>query len=480
MRRLSAIFIICAVVLFSNLFCYADEQFDLKRDLPLAMKYETNNEQEQLDAFIAGTEAILAEQQLNINTLSSVYYLGYAYAGSFDGISLKRSMSFNMKYPLNAPIYKSEIYKGYYRLRTEKLLKQYSITQTFDYGNFTKTSRLEFDKYMMIAVKSEAVRRNLMVLLQEKLMDKLVELEPSKRKAFQDEIYSLGMPENSRLYQDYLYQVYEYGIRVELINQMLEINSEKLAKLAHDTAIRITAEKNGKLLLQYKNAESNVENLQVLNAVTEDHGYNGITVLSELYGRQDCRLVFMEDAGYEYKIDMDKALGAISSDDEGYLQLKLDSLLVQNQADIEGSNQPDAAEEKEAKLREEQIKALEAAYKSKAVEAQAIIKELNRYSIYLELKNQGINNYFTRKFESDKKSWKATLEAKLNSFGPGGMADFAVFIKQFVLASRNELGQSDREKALIARFRNSVVQFRQPDDSSVWVTNMLYNLKYMK
>lgn len=480
MRKLFAIFAACAVILYGLLFCFADEQISIGKDLPLAMKYETKQGQENLRDFEGKAYFMLAEQQLNLNLLSSIYYMGYAYGGSFDGASLERALSWQDSVTLNAPIYKSEIYNGYFKLRTDKLLKQDGISEAFDYGELCKAARQDFDNYIKSAIKSEADGAKLVILLQERLTDKLVELEPGKRKAALDEIYSLRLPANKALCNDYLYQAFEYGVRAETLDRMLEINKEKLHKLSGLVYVRITAERSGQLWLKDRASQTDAEVTHILNTANEGQSFNGLVVLEELCGQKDSCLVFKDVNDNEYVIDISEALKAISVDDKGLLLLKLDDLLNQSPAKALSQSQPEVGGGKEANQADEKIKVLETAYSSKAAEAQAIVKELNRYSIYLELKNKGITNSFTGRFEADKKSWKAAMDARLSKFGPGGMADFAAYIKQFVLASRSELGQSDKGRMLTARFRNSIAQFKQPDDSSLWITDMLYNLKYMK
>jgi hypothetical protein len=480
MRKLLAIFMISVIALYGILLCYADEQVSIQKDLPLAMKFETKLFQDKLGDFNKEWEVTLAEQQANLDVLGLLYYVGYTNSGSFDGRSLKRAMELKKGLSMDAPIYKSELFKGYYQLRAEELKKQYSTSWPSDGDTFARQARLEFDNYMKSAIKDETARNKLVVMLQERLMDKLVELKPVERKAVLDEIYSLRLPSNASLCNDYIYQVFEYGARIQAVNQMLEANKEQLAKLARGVAVSITAEQNGRLLLQYVDSQNMPQSLQIFNTLPDGKSFKGFTILGELYGISEGKLLFIGADNKEYTIDMNNAWGAVDIDDTGHLQLKLDGLLEANQPESGETVLPSTAQSSEDNPSAEQLKALKASYNSKASEAQAIIKELNRYSMYLELKNKGISNTFTKKFEKEKKNWKAALDSRLNRFGPGGMADFAAYIKQFVLASRSELGQTDQGRLLTARFRNSIIQFRQADDSSVWITDMLYNIKYMK
>ncbi|MDF2532440.1 MAG: hypothetical protein K0Q65_2021 [Clostridia bacterium] len=71
------------------------------------------------------------------------------------------------------------------------------------------------------------------------------------------------------------------------------------------------------------------------------------------------------------------------------------------------------------------------------------------------------------------------MDNKLNTFGIGGMADFMAYIKQFELLDRNPDKQS-AERILIAKFRNSDIQFRTTEEGSLWITNMLYKIRAIK
>lgn len=479
MRKLIAIFIICSTILYGIMLCYADDQGSGPKDLPLASRYETKQALEELNAFTAEAERILAEQKINLDTLGSLYYLGYDYKSSFDGSSLEDSMNWNGHFEADSPIYKSEVYKGYYKLRTEKPLSRYRSSLSFDYEAFIKSARQEFDSYIKSAVKSEAERTKLVILLQEKLTDKLPELETAERKAALDEIYSLRVLEKAALCNDYIYQVFESRVRTEVLMQMLEINKASLGEFASDIAINISAQTRGSLLIKYKNADGTEAVVQILNTAKDDSSYCGFTVLHEFFGKKESSLVFVDSSGQEHIIEMSRALKAISLNDRRYLQLELDGLLEMKEDAVNSPEITEQTEDKNLKL-DEQLKDFEALHSRKAAEAQVIIKELNRYSIYLELKSKNIQNSFTRSFEAQNKQWNAAIEARLKNFGPGGMADFASYIKQFVLLSRSELGQTERGRIITARFRNSVVQFRQPNESSLWITDMLYNLKYMK
>lgn len=480
MRKLIVIFVICAAILYSIMLCYAGEEDSKQIDLPLASKYETKEAQEQLNTFMTEGAGVLTEQQLNLNILEGLNYLGYDYTRSFDGKSLARVMNWSGDYTSAAPIYQSEIYKGYYKIRTEKLLNKYRNTRVFDNAAFVQTARQEFDNYIKATVKNESTRNQLVILLQEKLMDKLIELEPSKRKPVLDEIYSLRLADNAGLCNDYIYQIFERQVRTEALSQMLDINKKELTKLAHNIAVCITTDRSGTLQLQYENSEGEAEKLQILNVIEISDSYRGTISLYELYNKNACSLLFIDSDEQEHKIDINRALAAISLDEEGFLQFKLDGVLEEKNIDIGDSTQTETAAANDKMSAEEKLKTLEAVYLSKASEAQSIVKELNLYTMYLELKNKGISNSFTSKFETEKKAWKASLDLKLNKFGAGGMSDFAAYIKQFVLLSRSELGQSERGKIIVAKFRNSVVQFRQPNDSSLWITDILYSTRYKK
>jgi hypothetical protein len=474
LKKLFLIFTVCVFSLYSVMFCFADLQtkaVDMMEDLPLALKLEAFENQKYLKAYNDQLLSILAEQVQSLNTLNYIYYLG-DYHGNFDGKSLQRCMKWKDEFVENAPLFNSDIYKGYYNIRTEKVLKEYQSSEAFDYASFTKTSRQEFDSYIKAALKDQNSRERLTVLVQSKLEDKLVEQKTDRRAMF-EEILSLRQPANYSKSLDYVFQLFESRVRIQLHRQMVDVNKLKLEKLIKNIGIVITAESRGQLLLQSIDVQSKEKPIQIINVLESEESYRGLTLLSELYGKENYKLIFMEENGTSKEIKLEKAMAAISMDENGNASLDLNKLFIEKQ---------EVAAVKPViniNMNENQLKSLELLYSSKTKASQNIIKELNRYSIYLELKDKKISNTYTRSFEAKKMLWKKDMETKLNAFGTGGMADFMAYIKQFeLLNSRTDKG--NMEKALIAKFRNSDMQFRKTDEGSLWITNMLYKVKCMQ
>jgi hypothetical protein len=418
-------------------------------------------------------QSIIAEQGINLYTLNSIYNSG-SYTGTFDGSSLKKCLDFENRFVENAPLFKSDIYRSYYSLRTAKVLKQYQTSELFNYAAFIKTGRQEFDSYIKGSVKDQSSMAQLTLLLQEKILDKIIELEPLKRKSFLDEALNLGLPANSSKSLDCLYQMFESRARLQLFDQMAEINKQKLQRLNQKIGMVITSEKSGGLLLQNRNSKSKDTKVQIINVLSEEDSYRGLTLLNELYNKQNYKLVFNEKGGRSHEIELEKAIYAIAIDDNGYVHLDLDGLFRE---ETKISENP--APENPAVLNVEanQLKQLELLYSGKSKASGEIVKELNRYNIYLELKDKKISNLYTKDFEASQKIWKKDLDNKLNSFGLGGSADFIAYIKQFELSDRN-LGKQDKVRVLIAKFRNSDIQFRTTEESSIWLTNMLFKIRF--
>ena len=478
MKKLFLIFTICAFSLYSILLSYADvnnNTVNVMEGLPIATSLESTQNIKYINEYNNSLQAIIAEQSINLNTLNSVYYLG-GYGGRFDGGSLKKSFEWDNSFQESAPLFKSDIYKDYYKLRTEKILQKYQTTEVFDYTVFTAAGRQQFDSYIKGTITDQRNMGQLTVLLQGKILDKLIELEPLKRKTLLDETLALGLPINSDINLDYLYQLFESRVRLQMFDQMAETNKEKLEKLSHKIGMVITADKSGNLLLQSKDLQSKGNIVQIINVLQEEEGYRGLNLLQELYGKKNYKLVFNEEKGSSYEIELEKAIDNITIDENGFVNLDLNSLF-EEKPQI-GAN-PISEDPTASNVDENSLKQLERLYLNKTKAAQEIVKELNRYSIYLELENQNITNLYTRGFEAGLKTWKKNMDNKLSSFGVGGMADFMTYIKQFELLDRS-LNKQDKERALIAKFRNSDIQFRTTEEGSIWIINMLYKIRYLK
>lgn len=477
MKKLSLIFILCVLSLFSVLLCYADLQsnaVDIMADLPLAVKFESAESLKSISLYYKQLEAVLAQQRQSLNTLNYIYYLG-AYRGSFGGNSLFQAMKWNNDYEENAPLYMHDIYKGYYSLRTEKVLKQYQTSEFFDYTAFVKNGRPEFDSYIKGILGNLNRKEQLMTLMQSKLADKLIDPLPDK-KSMLDEILSLRQAANSSINLDYTYQLFESRVRLQLHQQMVDANKQKLEKLVKNIRIAITSSKKGQLQLQSMDGGSGDKPIQLINVLEGEEGYRGLISLYELVSKDNVKLVFVEESGAISQIKLVEAIDAIAMDENGAVNLNLDMLFDEKQEPITIETPKDPVPSKSA---ENHLKAAEQLYASKSKAAQGIIKELNRYSIYLELKDKKISNNYTRSFETKQQQWKKDLEVKLTTFGPGGGADFAAYIKQFELLDRKTI-KNEKEKALIAKFRNSDMQFKKTAEGSLWIMKLLYKLKYMQ
>jgi hypothetical protein len=423
-------------------------------------------------------QSIIAEQNINLNKLNTIYYVG-SYNEGFDGGSLKRCLDWNSSFQEGAPLFKSQIYKGYYTLRTQKILRQYQTSEFFDYTGFIKTGKQEFDSYIKGAAKDQKGMGQLNLLLQEKLLDQITLLAPMNRKALLDEVLNLGLPANSVKSLDFLYQLFESRVRLQLFDQMADVNKQKLQKLNLQIGIVITAEKSGKLLLQNKDIKSMDNVVQIINVLEGKESYRGLSLLNELYAKKNYKLVFKEDDGVSHEIELEKAIYAIHLDENNYIHIDLDKLFADEQQISKDSAQANPINSAISYDEAKQLKELEQLYSLKTKDVREIVKELNRYSIYLELKDKGISNLYTKGFEASQKTWKKNLDNKLNTFGIGGMADFIAYIKQFELLDRN-LSNHIEIKGLIARFRNSDIQFRTTEESSIWLTDMLFKIRLIK
>jgi hypothetical protein len=97
----------------------------------------------------------------------------------------------------------------------------------------------------------------------------------------------------------------------------------------------------------------------------------------------------------------------------------------------------------------------------------------------MELKDARVSNLYTKGFEARQKTWKKNLDNKLNTFGIGGSADLIAYVKQFELLDRNP-NKGDKARVLVAKYRNSDIQFRTTQEGSIWLTNMISKLRLMK
>ncbi len=473
MKRLLLIFVLCFLLIFGILFCYADETVkavNIREGLPLTAGYAAAEQNKMIELYNGELPKLLAEQQLNLNILNSIYYFG-SYQGVFTGSSLSRSLDWPGTTEDRSPLFASEIYQGYLRLRTEKVLQTYQTSGMFDYTAFIQNSRAQFDSYVKGAVKTDSAKEQLLVQLQERLADKLPQLIDKKRKPLLDEIMSFRLPTNNSKSMDLLYQLFEEKARMETFDKLAALNKQKLEKLMDSIGVVVSSEKNGTVEIKGKGKTDTP--VQILNVLTDGTGYKGYIKLAQLYKLDGASLSFAPEGEQSFVTSAADALKDVHLDDRGLVSLNLDewTKTAQNPQGSEGTNTVQQE-------REKYQKALAQMYQSKSKQAQEIIKELNRYSIYLDLKNKKTSNYYTKNFEDNLTSWKKSLDSKLNAFGPDGIADYVGYIKRFEQLNRTE-EQTQDEALLIARFRNTDLQFKDTQEGMLWILDLLYKLKYM-
>lgn len=476
MKKLFVIFLTCVTVLYSFTGVFALEQGapgDLFSDLTLIAKYEGPSELKVLQKYSEEVQQIILDRKLNSQMLYSIIYSG-SYIGIFDAASLNKSINHRKDLQMDAPLFRSELYNKYYKARTEKLLKTYRASGILDYGAFYKAGRAEFDGFMKTAFKNSQEKDKLFVLLQEKLTDKLIETELTKKKALGEELISLRLPANNKKCLDLLYQFFESRTRLELLREVAEIDRQELIKLTEGVSIVVKGSINGSVGIYSKTPEGKLEVHKLLSEANEQEGYRSTTYM-KVFADDTFTLGFAQDGKPEVIVNADTVLKAIQTDQNGYLVLDIDNLLSMPQP--KAPDKPVSVPPNPSQAAE--LKSLEAAYKAKSKAASTIVKELNRYSMYLELKDQKISNYYTRSFENNQKLWKKDLEAKLDGFGKDGTADFWIYIKRFAVLDKAE-SKSDSTRQLIAKYRNSDIQFKSPQSGMLWITDMLYELRTAK
>jgi PHD/YefM family antitoxin component YafN of YafNO toxin-antitoxin module len=476
MKRLSVIFVLCFVSVFGILYCYADEPVkavNIMEGLPLAAGYATAEENKLVELYNGDLQKLLGEQQLNLNILNSIYYMG-TYQGGFEGSSLSRCLNWTAPDRKESPLFATEVYQGYLRLRTEKALQSYQTSGLLNYASFIKEAKAQFDSYIKTAVKTESAREQLLLLQQEKLTPKLLQLEDKKRKPMLEELMNLRLPANSSKSMEVLYQLFEAHVRMELFDKMVELNKQSLEKLMASVSIIITSERRGVVELQ--SSRPQVPPIRLPNTLTEETGYRGYAKLSQLHDRQSTLLTFVEEGKKALAVSTGAAaLKAVRLDEKGLMSLNLDEWIKNAEAKPENPAVNPALKQEGDSLQ----KNLEQLYQSKTKASQEIIKELNRYSIYLELKNKKISNQYTKSFEEGLSQWKKSLDAKLNAFGTDGAADYVGYLKKFEQLDGLE-DKAAGESKLVASFRNTDLQFKETREGMLRVLDLLYKAIYAK
>jgi hypothetical protein len=124
------------------------------------------------------------------------------------------------------PLFNSSYFNEYNKLRFKDL--NYSFTggkAKYDFKDFVANSRTVYDEFIKVTVVNETIQNNLLILLQDKLLDRMVtEAAEDKQQYFYD-ILSLRLDSKKSRSYEYVYEFFESKVRLQILEKMIDNNT---------------------------------------------------------------------------------------------------------------------------------------------------------------------------------------------------------------------------------------------------------------
>jgi hypothetical protein len=379
-------------------------------------------------------------------------------------------------------LFRDELFMDYYRLRTVGVLEEYKESGIFVFDSFIGKGRNDFDRFMAQGMTDAGKRDRAVLLLQDKLVDRLFSDAVKDKEAYFDQVLALRKASEWNNVRQRIYELMESRVRLRLLEELLQINKDTVSNYLNGERVLIKSSASGILSFKYI---SDVENRTLMDYslyLAADNPYYKLRLplgrLVSIYSQA----AFTGRDGSVKLMSRDSVWNSIAMGAEG-LELKLEdayisegelpaydvfSKMPESKADAHGTS-PVKGEESGKELPEAENTA---AY---------ITAGLSALDSYTALKARGISNAYTGKFEAGKGAWLSELNARLSQMNgtDTGYVGLLRYIRRYVDYSRESTAAGLPESVKVLRFRDKVLQFRSADEGMLWILDMLYKLKYL-
>jgi tRNA splicing endonuclease len=386
-------------------------------------------------------------------------------------------------------IFRDGIFMDYYEMRTAKVLEEYKKSGMLDFSAFIGRGQQEFDIFLKEIQKDDRKRNRVILLLQDKLTDKMFSDDVDNKSGYYGNVLALRSQSNSDKRNQSIYELMESRVRLKLLQELVDINRESIEAYLDKLKVTINNDTSGVFSFRYI---SDIEERTVLEdsiymttANPKDKLVLSLGRLATVYGKAT-----FTDKKADVKImSRDSIWNKISVGAEGGLEVSLGETYI-NESEMPGydilSIIPDNKRTVDIDELSKRGKILENSSEETQKLAQEITKDLCALSIYRDLKSKGIYNSYTAKFEADEGAWLKKLNKNLNAMnklvvgtGDAGVIGFLRYIRQYVDYSRDCTDAGFAESRAVLAFRDTVLQFRQVEAGALWITDMLYQIKYL-
>lgn len=493
MKKWLAVLII-ALLLFpgmNDFYCDASANADILSDLKLLEQLETaklfknaqDYSRELCHQFSEGSRLIELMDGLGSDITANTQPVG---AGELLNALCYEAMELE-DYSM---LYRDSMFSDYYAMRTEKVIGEYVKTGKADLNSFMGSGGKDFSLFMSGLSKDAGKSERIILLLQEKLISKMYNNDLKDKSGYFDRMLALRAETDSSIRNKYIYELIESRVRIKLLEELVNINNKILRAYLEQTKVLVRTDKSGILSLQYtSDIEKGTLQKYTVYLATGIADYKLYLPLSRFTALQG-NPVFTGKNAEPRMMSRDSLWNSIRIGADGGLEVSLENAFISDSeiSDSDASQMiPAGQTSAETGRLYEEGKKLENYPKEVQNLAQDITRDLNTLDNYLDLKDKGISNSLTAKFESGKEAWLKAFDGKLNRFnkliaGSGteetGFVGFLNYVNRYVDYNRRSTAAGMPQSKEVLVFRDSVLQFRQIDEGLLWIIDMLYKVKY--
>lgn len=391
----------------------------------------------------------------------------------------------------NSLLFRDDIFTGYYRSRTSAVLEEYGKSGKIDFTSFSAGGKEDFGKYLSEIQKDAGKTDRLTLLLQDKLIGRLYTGESGNKAGYFDEVLALRKVSGRDKRNQAIYELMESRVRLKLIEELVNINKDILETCLADTRVLIKNDMSGTLSFRYI---SDVEKRTITDysvyMTAGNSGYKMVLPLGRLaaiYGKA----AFTAKDSEVKLLSRDSIWSSMHMGAEGLEVNLAEAYISENQLPAYDvlSILPGSKEAVDIDKLIEKGKALGNGSKEAEKFAQEITKSLSALESYLDLKEKGISNAYTAKFEAGRGAWLTGLNtnfSRMNKPAAGqkeaetGYMGFLSYIRQYADYSRECAKAGLPQDSTVLKFRDTVLQFKPVDEGALWILDMLYKLKYIQ
>ncbi len=390
----------------------------------------------------------------------------------------------------NSVLFRDSIFSDYYAIRTEKILEAYEKTGYADIAGFIGRAEKEFGLFMEGLLKDETRAERMILLLQEKLTCNMYYEGLTDKSRYFEQVLALRSEALAEARKRYAYELIESRTRIKLLEELVDINCGMLSERLEKVKVHIRTDTSGILSYQYaSDIRKSALDKHLVYLTTGLADYKLLLPLRRLAYIQG-RPTFAGRNQESMTMTRDSIWKSIKTGPGG-LEVSLEEAYI-SESDIPGDDIPllihDSNVSESVEKFFEEGKGLESHSPEVENLAYDITKALSILDHYFQLKEKGISNSLTAKFDKEKDVWSSDFSEKLDLMNrltagleaaESGCTGFLGYIYRYVDYSRRCKAEGMPESKAVLVFREKVLQFREADEGMLWIIDMLYKAEQL-